>query len=306
MKIGVYKDTFANGRGADIAVRQLVEGLVERGHAAVAFERAVFAERLREPWDVVISTGTNELLDLVGFAGAPIVQQFHTNPQSQFKWKRFVRNWKIRRALKRVAAIQVLQEAFVPQVAKYGPPVTVIGNSVEMPATDSPSPPPGNVIIYPAARSKTKNHALLLKAFSSLRGSFPDWRLELYGDGLGRLELPPGAQAFARCDLRPAYRRCAFLAFPSTDEGFGLVIAEAASYGKPAVMVRDWIGTAGADGGIVTAPTVSAYAEGLRRLMSDPDLRRQLGESAQRFCAEHYSRAKILDKWEALLESVVK
>ena len=33
MKIGIYKDTFANNRGADIAVRNLAAGLGGRGHA---------------------------------------------------------------------------------------------------------------------------------------------------------------------------------------------------------------------------------------------------------------------------------
>ena len=134
MRIGIYKDTLANRRGADVAVLKLSEGLRERGYDMVVFEKRELVSRMAERWDAVVSTGTNELLDLaaLGYRTAPIIQQFHTNPQSQFKWKRFIRNWKIRRALKRVAAIQVLQEAFVPQVAKYGPPVTVIGNSVEM------------------------------------------------------------------------------------------------------------------------------------------------------------------------------
>ena len=307
MRIGIYKDTFANGRGADVAVKRLAAGLAERGHAAVAFERGDLAERLREPWDVVVSAGTNELLDLAGYVGAPVVQQFHTNPRSQFKRKRLLRNWRIRRALKRVAAIQVLQEAFVPQVAAYGPPVAVIGNCTDMPFADEARPVPlRKLIIYPAAYAKAKNHALLLRAFASLRDGFPDWSLELYGDRLEGVELPPSVQAFGRCDLREVYARCAFLAFPSMDEGFGLVIAEAAAFGKPAVMIRDWIGTAAAGGGIVTEPTVAAYAEGLRRLMSDPALCARLGDRARLHCAERFSRNKIIDRWEALLESVVK
>ena len=308
MRVGIYKDTFANGRGADVAVKRLAAGLTARGHEAVAFERESLAARLAERWDVVISAGTNELLDLaaLGYSSAPVIQQFHTNPQSQFKRKRFVRNWKIRRALKRVAAIQVLQEAFVPQVSKYGPPVAVIGNAVDMPDADGGSSPPHDLVIYPAAYAKAKNHALLLKAFALVHEDFPAWRLELYGDGLEDVDLPPSVRAFARCDLREAYARCAFLAFPSMDEGFGLVIAEAAAFGKPAVMVRDWIGTAGAEGGIVTEPTVAAYAEGLRRLMSDRTLCVRMGEQARAWCKKEYSRNKILDRWERLLESVVK
>ena len=131
-------------------------------HAAVAFEKAELVERLRDAWDVVISTGTNELLDLNGFAGAPIVQQFHTNPRSQFKRKRLLRNWKIRRALRRVAAIQVLQEAFVPQVAKYGPPVSVIGNWSGQTPPAVPCEAAAPVIIYPAAFAKAKNQDLLI------------------------------------------------------------------------------------------------------------------------------------------------
>ena len=303
MRIGIYKDTFANGRGADVAVKWLAAGLASRGHETIAFERPSLAERLGEHWDAIISAGTNELLDLaaIGYSDAPVIQQFHTNPQSQFKRKRIVRNWRIRRALKRVAAIQVLQEAFVPQVAKYGPPVKVIGNCVEMPTAEANVPPPENLIIYPAAYAKAKNHALLLEAFASLQGNFPQWRLELYGDGLDGVELPPSARAFARCDLRDAYLRCAFLAFPSLDEGFGLVIAEAAAFGKPAVMVRDWIGTAAAGGGIVTKKTASDYAEGLRRLMSDPSLCSRLGAKARNYCNGQYSRDRILDQWESLL-----
>ena len=64
MKIGIYKDTLANRRGADFAVLALAEGLRERGHDAVVFEKGDFGRRMSEKWDVVISTGTNELCDL--------------------------------------------------------------------------------------------------------------------------------------------------------------------------------------------------------------------------------------------------
>ncbi|MBR7179990.1 MAG: glycosyltransferase family 4 protein, partial [Kiritimatiellae bacterium] len=102
-------------------------------------------------------------------------------------------------------------------------------------------------------------------------------------------------------DMVSEYASCAFVAFPSLDEGFPLTIVDAAASAKPCVMVEDWIGTAAAGGGIVTKPTVGAYAEGLRRLMADTELRWSLGWRAREFCAEHFSRARILDKWEALL-----
>ena len=39
-------------------------------------------------------------------------------------------------------------------------------------------------------------------------------------------------------------------------------------------------------------------------LMSDVELCRKMGENARRYCAEHYSRDKILDQWVGLLKDV--
>ena len=343
MKVAIYKDTLANSRGADKAVAALAEGLRERGHDVVLFEKSDFSARMKEPWDVVISTGTNELLEIAAAWGHaalpvrrgqfpipdsqfPIIQQFHTNPKSQFKWKRLVRNWKIRHALRHVSAIQVLNERFVPQVAKYGAPVYVIGNWSAYDGCVLAAKNAKKVIIYPAAFAKGKNQKLLIKAFARISNEFPEWKLRLlgrtegkYADECRRLAAKlSGAMGSSRPtgvagvegliefagysnDMASEYASCAFVAFPSLDEGFPLTIVDAAASAKPCVMVEDWIGTAAAGGGIVTKPTVGAYAEGLRRLMADKELRRRLGENAREFCAEHFSRAHILDKWEALL-----
>lgn len=305
MRVAIYKDTLKNRRGADNAVLALACGLRERGHDAVVFEKDALADRLRERWDVVVSTGTNELLDLAGYSGAPVVQQFHTNPRSQFKWKRFVRNWKIGNALRRVAAIQVLREEFAAQVAKYGPRTAVIGNWSEWTGRAPAGRPESRTIFYPAAFGKGKNHRLVVDAFASLSGEFPDWELELYGGGAPDFPLPRAVRAMGYCDLGPVYGTRAFMAFPSLDEGFPLTLVDAAAFGCPAVMVRDWIGTAAAGGGLVSRPAVKAFAGALRRLMSNAGLVREMGSAARRFCMEMYSRESILDKWERLLSEIV-
>ena len=91
MKIAIYKDTFANNRGADIAVKNL------------AF-------------------GTNESIDLAKVDGLPpIVQQFHTDPAYPFRhWiKHWRRNRAIKAALKKAAAFQVLSSSHVCKLQKY-------------------------------------------------------------------------------------------------------------------------------------------------------------------------------------------
>lgn len=327
VRIGIYKDTLANKRGADFAVLALAEGLRERGHDAVVFEKGDFGKRMSEKWDVVISTGTNELLDLYNHVNLvnpvqrqfPVIQQFHTNPKSQFKWKRFVRNWKIRRALHSVGAIQVLSEGFIPQVERYGALVSVIGNWSEMRAqtVENRSDLSSTVVICPAAFAKVKNQKMLIEAFARISAAFPDWKLRLLGRADGgyadecrrlaaKFSVVDRVEFAGFCDnLAVEYQKCAFVAFPSVDEGFGLVIADAAAFAKPCVTVRDWIGAASAGGGIVASPTVSSYADGLRMMMADAELRRRMGAAAQRFCAATYSRERILDKWESLLQDTL-
>ena len=100
----------------------------------------------------------------------------------------------------------------------------------------------------------------------------------------------------------------AFVAFPSTLEGFPLAVLEAAKFSLPVVAQRNLPGVRDMvlDGetGIVAAPTVEAYSEALARLMSDGALRLRMGANARAFCEERYSRERVLAQWERLLMRV--
>ena len=52
MKIAIYKDTFANNCGADIAVKNLAAGLSERGHEVALFDNSKFAGKNYGDFDV--------------------------------------------------------------------------------------------------------------------------------------------------------------------------------------------------------------------------------------------------------------
>ena len=320
VRIGIYKDTLANRRGADIAVLALAEGLRERGHDAVVFEKPDFEKRIAEPWDVIISTGTNEILDLYDYFSAcstrlktPIIQQFHTNPKSQFKWKRFLRNWRIKRALHHVSAIQVLNNRFVSQVVRYGAEIEVIGNWSRYEEAYDKKTETRKTIICPAAFSKGKNQILLIKAFARTAKIFPDWKLKLLGRAEGsyaekcrklvsklgmdsQIEFTGWAE-----NMADEYAQCAFVAFPSIDEGFSLTILDAAVFNKCALLTKDWVGTCHADGGLLARPTAVEYAKGLRRLMGDVAYCKKMGDNAHAFCKIMYSKNIILAKWLRLL-----
>ena len=316
MKIAIYKDTLANNRGADVAVRNLAAGLSERGHGVTLFEKDELREKALGGYDVMVAAGTNELLDLAEMdALPPIVMQFHTDPAYQFRhWiRKLRRNRAIKNAMRKCAAIQVLRDEHVPFVSRIAPdvPVSVIGNWSEYGATEA-APPAAHfagetaptTILYPAAINKDKNQRLLVEAFRLITDDFPEWEVRLYGKGKPNFKPHPRVHFMGFADLARPFAECAFVAFPSKTEGFPLTIADAAAFGKPAVMIHDWIGTCAAGGGIVTAPNIKAFAEGLRTMMSNAAMRLKMGGAARAYCSQRHSRAKILDLWETLLQNV--
>ena len=344
MKIAVYKDNLSTGRGADRAVKNFAAGLAGRGHAVALMEKDEFRIRVLDSpgvdtadanvFDVIVPTGSNEIADMAaaGYFGRPdrakVVLQLHLAPRGFFKWKHPFRNRRIRAAFDMPDAVQLLCGCYVDEFKRIAPhpEVAVIGNYTEMrpPAEyDVAVSSRSRMILYPAATvNKIKNQKLLIEAFAVLAREFPGWRLRLLGKdttpyardcrrlidakGLsGRVEL-----AGFTDDLAGEYSHAAFIAFPSTLEGFPLAILEAAGFSLATVAQSTLPGVSDIvrDGetGLVTDGNAAAYAEGLRRMMSDVDVRRHLGEKAKNFCAANYSRESILDKWESLLGSVRK
>jgi glycosyltransferase involved in cell wall biosynthesis len=259
MKIAIYKDTLSNNRGADIAVKNLASGLSERGHAVTLFDKTEFDAKVRGDYDVIISTGTNEILDLAKIEDLPpIVQQFHTDPKYPFRhWiKRWRRNLAIKAALKKAAAFQVLREAHVETLQNLigvsKERITVIGNwsSFEGLAKTLPEE---KIILCPGAINADKNQSLLVDAFADIADEFHDWQVHIYGKGKPKDETALLKRIEAKglknrifmkgyTDLSEPYAKCAFVAFPSKTEGFGMVTVDAAMFVKPTLMIHDWIG----------------------------------------------------------------
>jgi glycosyltransferase involved in cell wall biosynthesis len=87
-------------------------------------------------------------------------------------------------------------------------------------------------------------------------------------------------------DLAQAYVDADVFALLSRHEPWGVVVNEAAASGLPLVL-SDRVGAAhdllrdGENGFLVPADDVDAAAEALRKLASDPDLRRRMGERSR-------------------------
>lgn len=166
--------------------------------------------------------------------------------------------------------------------------------------------------------SPEKRPDLVVHAFASIAGDFPDWDLEVYGLGPMREELAElvGELAPGRIQLRgftddPYAVLSGADLFVSTSwlEGFGNAIWEALACGVPVVamecgpavrsLVRD-----GVDGLIVDSDSPEVLASALASLMGNDTGRRALAARTPEVL-ERFSFESALRKWDELLDDVI-
>jgi glycosyltransferase involved in cell wall biosynthesis len=178
-----------------------------------------------------------------------------------------------------------------------------------------------HVLLNVARLDPLKHHATLLQAFARVAQAHPDWDLKIIGEGPLRRELETlvrelSLQARVRLpgvtsDMGAEYRAADAFVISSRYESFGLATAEAMSHGLPVAGFADCPGTnelvqhdatgllaAGGPG------RVDALARELARLMSDPGLRRRLGDAGRSAIGRMFSVQHACDSWEMLLGSI--
>jgi glycosyltransferase involved in cell wall biosynthesis len=104
--------------------------------------------------------------------------------------------------------------------------------------------------------------------------------------------------------------KCAIYALASRSEAMGRVLIEAAAAGKPRVAARvDGTYTMvedGKDGILFEKGNAAALAAALRRLMADPQLRRQLGQAARARALRDFSAGRYADCVTDLVGAVLR
>jgi glycosyltransferase involved in cell wall biosynthesis len=155
-----------------------------------------------------------------------------------------------------------------------------------------------------------KGQRFLLQAFARLLPRRPQAVLVLVGDGPLRAALEEQARAlkvqdrvrFAglREEVAPAIALFDLFAMPSIQEGLGSVILDAMALGKPVCasaaggipeIIRD-----GENGVLVRAQDPVALAEGLERLLADPEGALRMAEAGRRSVAERFSSAGMVEQ----------
>ncbi len=273
--------------------------------------------------DVVVSFSPNDL-ELLFFEresiGVPVVQMYHDPP-----WLSVPRPTKKTFAyLDRCATVQVLLPSFVDYLRdKTKTPIVVVPNVVPQFAESlAPLEKTRDFRFITVARFEKvqKRQELALDAFARVADELPDWTLRFFGVEIEnyRRELADEARRLGVServffnDPTPAIKAemlaADVFACPSAYEAFPLALTEALSLGIPCVGYRSApaVGELLADsgGGLVVDDGVEPFADALKRIANDAELRAKLGASGKKF-VERFAAESVWNAWAETLEKAV-
>jgi len=158
----------------------------------------------------------------------------------------------------------------------------------------------------------------LIEAFASVAPRFPDWELQIWGDGTDRLELENLAQKLQieSCvkfmgrteNVANAFMNADLFVMTSDYEGFGLALAEAMAFGLPVIACDCPVGPSEIirheiDGLLVPLGDDLALINSMERLMNDESERKRFGDRATEVVAR-FSEHEIMKQWRDLITRV--
>lgn len=238
-------------------------------------------------------------------------------PDNSNATKRAYYKYIIRPACHRAAFVLTVSEYSKREISAWAgiseEKIVNVGNGVGHPFTsEGPRREVGyDYLLYVGSHKSNKNLHRLLKAFS-ISGICGKVRLILTGKAsswlqseIGELRLGERVEfvdSVNNEDLACLYRGALAFVFPSLYEGFGLPPLEAMACGVPVLTsnvcsLPEVVGNAGV---LVDPLDVEAIADGIRRLVEDADLRKELRHKGL-FRAKEFSWAKTASRTREVL-----
>jgi glycosyltransferase involved in cell wall biosynthesis len=154
-----------------------------------------------------------------------------------------------------------------------------------------------------------KGQEWLIRALAKIREDFPDARLILAGDGPCRHDLErltselglPSAVIFAGFvkDVESVYAALDVFLLPSFFEAFNNSLLAAMAYEIPSIAFAKGALTEimeeGKSGLFVSGPDVNGIAFAVKRILSDPQFARSLGQAAHERVANNFTAEQMVD-----------
>jgi glycosyltransferase involved in cell wall biosynthesis len=258
--------------------------------------------------------------------------RFYNLRQMRLRYNPF-RNLLIRQVLNRNAVIRTCISAAQQQalIANHIPPFIVVPNGIN-PSSMTVSTDQvetlrtrldlsgHRVILFAARMSKAKGGAQMLLALEKLLLNLPDILLLVLSDKLIEWESPEQAARLKDqvrsagwlngSELNAAYQISTVIAVPSIYlETSSMVALEAMAarkpviatcYGGPPEIVID-----GETGYVVNPFDTNQFADGLRKVLNDPTLARQMGEAGHRRVEETFPLSKQVARFVQIYQDAI-
>ena len=282
--------------------------------------------------DIVIATTYfNNLISIVGACPVPYVRILESHIDKRYILNNDPRNQK--------SVLRWLHTSFLMKSITYSAPhydllVTlndedmkdwskyvksiVISNVVHLNSTNKISDCTSKRVIFVGRYTEQKGIDDLFKVWQLVYQKYPDWRLDLYGEGhlMGKLlyeakRLNINIEVHKPCsDIFSKYIESSILVMSSVFEPFGLVLPEAMSCGLPVVAFNCPYGPKdiiedGKTGFLIPDRDISCYAKKVCELIESYDLRKKMGEAAI-VSSQRYSFDNVMPLWKNLFEKLTK
>ena len=166
-----------------------------------------------------------------------------------------------------------------------------------------------------ANQQKRVDRVLLI--WKRIANDFPDWQLDILGDGPDRRQLENRSREMSlerivfhgSQDPVPFYRRSQFLLLTSDFEGFGMVLVEAQAFGCIPIATNCFSAISdviddGRTGFITPVDNMDLFTRTLSLAISSPKKARIMGEAAVSHVAK-FSSSRTAERWLSELKKVV-
>ena len=222
-----------------------------------------------------------------------------------------------RRGLSEAQVVVALTEGDAIEWRKVHPHVVVIPNIVHL--NEGPvSTLENKRVIWVGRFDYQKRPMEMVRIWERIQSQFPDWQLDIYGEGEQLQELEEKVRSLCMNivvhqpteHILDSYRESAILVSTSLFEPFGLVIPEAMSCGLPIVAYDCPYGPAsivtdGVDGFLIPNGDIHQKTKKVCLLMEDESLRLQFGMAGS-VSSRRYEANNIIPQWKQLFEPLTK
>lgn len=153
----------------------------------------------------------------------------------------------------------------------------------------------------------------VLKIWEKVYTDFPDWKLQIVGEGSFRKRLEKQAKKLDRVffegyqNPESYYKQASISCLTSNAEGFGMALTEAMQYGVVPITFNSFASASeiindGVNGYLAEPYSINDFASKLRELMINENKRKEMSRNAFSD-VKKYDLENIVSQWEKLFDS---